>query len=160
MLGIEWYLNVMGQIPSYLVSLDHSIACMIHTRESASAISSCSQDIMAKPGVSTGPLDPQWGSWTLSVSGDYIAYIFQSREVSCLEVHVNETKMKSPYTSEVIDLNRLSLLFALWRCSWICINIWSVLVSVWIRAAGDWGVSWITYLLIVRILWRWCDSVA
>uniref|UniRef100_A0A8C0BAD6 Phospholipase A2 n=1 Tax=Buteo japonicus TaxID=224669 RepID=A0A8C0BAD6_9AVES len=46
---------------------------------------------------------------------DFIAYLFQSREVSCLEVHVNETKMKRSYTSEVTDINRLSLLFVLWE---------------------------------------------
>uniref|UniRef100_A0A8C3KF65 Phospholipase A2 n=1 Tax=Calidris pygmaea TaxID=425635 RepID=A0A8C3KF65_9CHAR len=31
--------------------------------------------------------------------------------ISCLEVHVNEARMQSPYTSEVIDLNNLSLFF-------------------------------------------------
>ncbi|NXS57682.1 PA24E phospholipase, partial [Brachypteracias leptosomus] len=33
-----------------------------------------------------------------SVTNDFIACLFQSREVSCLEAHVNETKLKSPYT--------------------------------------------------------------
>lgn len=49
------------------------------------------------------------------MTGDFIAYLFQSREVSCLKVHVDERKMKSPYTSEVIDLNRLPLVFVLWE---------------------------------------------
>lgn len=49
------------------------------------------------------------------MTGDFIAYVFQSREVSCLEVQVDETKTKSPYTSEVIDLNNASLLFVLWK---------------------------------------------
>lgn len=49
------------------------------------------------------------------MTSDFIAYLFQSREVSCLEVHVNETKMKRSYTSEVTDINRLSLLFVLWE---------------------------------------------
>lgn len=45
------------------------------------------------------------------MTSDFIASLFQSREVSCLEVHVNETKMKSSYKSEVTDLSCLSLLF-------------------------------------------------
>jgi len=49
------------------------------------------------------------------VTSDFIAYLFQSREVSCLEVQVDETKTKSSDKSEVIDLNRLSLLFVLWK---------------------------------------------
>lgn len=46
---------------------------------------------------------------------DFIAYLFQSREVSCVEVQVDDKNIKSPYTSEVIDLNGLSLLFVLWK---------------------------------------------
>lgn len=51
----------------------------------------------------------------MSVTSGFIDSLFQSREVSCLEVHVNETKMKSSYKSEVADLNCLSLLFVLWE---------------------------------------------
>ncbi|NXO01781.1 PA24E phospholipase, partial [Rhinopomastus cyanomelas] len=34
----------------------------------------------------------------VSVSADFITYLFQSRELSCLKIHVNETKLKSPCT--------------------------------------------------------------
>lgn len=45
------------------------------------------------------------------MTSGFIVSLFQSREVSCLEVHVNETKTKSSCKSEVADLNCLSLLF-------------------------------------------------
>lgn len=68
---------------------------------------------MSKHGVPMRPIEPQWGSWAVSVTGDVIARLFQSREVSCVEVQVDDTRMKTPYTSEVIDLNGLSIFFAM-----------------------------------------------
>lgn len=84
---------------------------------------------MAKHGVAMRLIDPQWGSWAVSVANDFIACLFQSREVSCVEVQVNDTKMRSPYTSEVIDLNGLSMLFVPWKMQTNVEHIWWLSVS-------------------------------
>lgn len=123
---------------------------------------------MAKPALSsTGPLEPQWGFITVSVISDFIAYLFQSREVSCVEVQVDDKNIKSPYTSEVIDLNGLSLLFVLWKMQMNLECIWFISASsVCIWAAWGLSVSRITHLVgraICRChgcvaygkLWRW-----
>uniref|UniRef100_A0A8C3QSG7 Phospholipase A2 n=1 Tax=Cyanoderma ruficeps TaxID=181631 RepID=A0A8C3QSG7_9PASS len=73
--------------------LFESTACKTYTRYS-STNSSHPQTIMAKHCVSTGSLELH----------GFIASLFQSREVSCLKVHVNETKMKSSCKSEVLVL--------------------------------------------------------
>lgn len=120
-----------------------------------------SQDTMAKPALSfTGPLDPQWGFWTVSVTGDDIVYLFQSREVSCMEVQVDDKKIKSPNTSEVIDLNGFSLLFLLWKMQLNLEHNWFISASsVCVWAAWGLSVSGITRL-VGRAICRCHDYVA
>lgn len=79
------------------------------------------------------------------MTSDFVAYLFQSREVSCLEVHVNETKMKSPSTSEIFDLNCLPLLFVPWEMQ---LKLDKCLICFSLCVVSAWGLRSVNYILV------------